>query len=353
MNESDRKNGRSATPLRINSASHSLPKRPSDHIPFTILTGFLGAGKTTVLNRLLAARQGRRIAVLVNELGRIAIDSRLILSRGGDVLELAGGCVCCKIDVKNDLWDGIADVIRRSQPDHVVLETTGIAEPQAIIDGFERLPEAERKRIDIAGVICVVDAEAGVAQTRRRDEARSQIETADRLLISKLDVAMPDAVVELHRRLRELNPAAESASFPASDEGDNALSHWLLERRARVGHAGGPGHVHRQGQLVAASFGDSAPLLAEPLLEVVNRLGDRLLRVKRFVHIAGEERRGFLERAGIRTSLSYGDTWDGEAPRTELVFIGEELDEAALRRQLWACRTASDTDAGAVVAAAT
>ena len=97
----------------------------------------------------------------------------------------------------------------------------------------------------------------------------------------------------------------------------------------------------------------SAPLLAEPLLEVVNRLGDRLLRVKGFVHIAGEERRGFLERAGIRTSLSYGDTWDGEAPRTELVFIGEELDEAALRRQLWACRTASDTDAGAVVAAAT
>jgi G3E family GTPase len=82
--------------------------------PFTILTGFLGAGKTTVLNRVLSTPQGMRVAVLVNELGRVSIDSQLIVSRGGDVLELAGGCVCCKIDVKNDLWDGILDVIRRS-----------------------------------------------------------------------------------------------------------------------------------------------------------------------------------------------------------------------------------------------
>ena len=71
--------------------------------PFTILTGFLGAGKTTALNRLLAHAGGRRVAVLVNELGRIGIDGRLIGEAGGDLLELAGGCVCCKIDVKNDL----------------------------------------------------------------------------------------------------------------------------------------------------------------------------------------------------------------------------------------------------------
>ena len=103
-------------------------------VPFTILTGWLGAGKTTALNRMLAAPHGRRIAVLVNELGRISIDTQLIVARGGDVLELAGGCVCCKIDTKNDLWDGIGDIIARSEPDHVVLETTGIAEPAAILD---------------------------------------------------------------------------------------------------------------------------------------------------------------------------------------------------------------------------
>src|ERR1700742_4169156 len=105
-------------------------------VPFTILTGWLGAGKTTVLNRMLAAPGGKRIAVLVNELGRISIDTQLIVGAGGDVLELAGGCVCCKVDIKNDLWDGIGELVRRTAPDHVVLETTGIAEPAAIFEGL-------------------------------------------------------------------------------------------------------------------------------------------------------------------------------------------------------------------------
>ncbi len=138
-------------------------------VPFTILTGFLGVGKTTTLNRMLAAPHGRRIAVLVNELGRIAIDTRLIVARGSDVLELAGGCVCCKVDLKSDLWDGIGEVVARSQPTQVVLETTGIAEPDAILDGLARVPAAVRARILPAGVIAVVDAEAGAAQLDRHD----------------------------------------------------------------------------------------------------------------------------------------------------------------------------------------
>lgn len=317
-----------------------------DRVPFSILTGFLGAGKTTVLNRMLSAPQGRRIAVLVNELGRIAIDSRLILSQGGDVLELAGGCVCCKIDVKNDLWDGIADVIRRSRPDHVVLETTGIAEPAAIIEGFERLPEAERERVLVAGVICLVDAEAGAARLDRRDEIRAQIELADRLLLSKLDVAPPGNVEALHARLREMNPDAELASFPLTEEGTSALTHWVLAQRelGSRGHARAT-HAHRGGQLVAVSFVEDAPLLAGPVMALVQELGDRLLRAKGFLHVAGEPRRAFLEVAGTRTTLGYQEPWGSEPPRTELVLIGEGLDEAALRRQLWACRAAASTGA--------
>lgn len=309
--------------------------------PFSILTGFLGAGKTTVLNRLLSRPMGRRIAVLVNELGRIDIDSRLILSRGGDVLELAGGCVCCKLDVKNDLWDGIADVIRRSQPDHVVLETTGIAQPDAIIDGFRRLPEGERDIVDLAGIICVVDAEAGVAQLRRHVEARAQLEAADRILLSKLDIAGAGAAEPLHQHLRELQPAAELASFPYDDAGTSALSLWLLERRVRSLSDLGPiVSKHRHGQISAVAFSDPAPMLAAPLLSLLERLGDRLLRAKGFVHIAGEARCGFLEHAGLHTSLRYGDEWGTEGPRTELVIIGEDLDDLAVRRQLWACRVA-------------
>jgi G3E family GTPase len=316
----------------------------SDRVPFTILTGYLGAGKTTALNRLLSAPLGRRIAVLVNELGRIAIDSRLILWRGGDVLELAGGCVCCKIDVKNDLWDGIADVIRRSSPDHVVLETTGIAEPDAIIEGLHRLPEAERERIDVAGIVCVVDADAGAAQIDRRDEARAQVLAADRLLLSKLDVASAATAEALHHRLRALNPHAELASFPAGEASSVALGHWLLEQRALAARPGGHVHAHGQGQLVAASFCDSAPLLSGPLMALIEELGDRLVRAKGFVHLAGESRRGFIERAGTRTTLVYGGPWGDETPRTELVLIGEDLDEAALQRRLWACRVSPGQD---------
>jgi G3E family GTPase len=344
-------------------------------VGFTILTGFLGAGKTTTLNRMLAAPHGRRLAVLVNELGRIAIDSRLIVHRGGDVLELAGGCVCCKVDVKSDLWDGIAEVVARSQPEQVVLETTGIAMPAAILDGMDRVPAAVRDRIVAAGVICVIDAADGAGQLDRREEARAQLAAADRVLLRKLDRATPAQVRAVRERIARLAPAAELASFPDSDDGAMAMTGWMLEHRAIRRHAPAPrpdardlgpqasglrsdeattardhhdhhdhrhehgrGH-HHAGQLAAMVFVDDAPLLPEGVLAVLEGLGERLVRAKGFVRIADDERAAFVEKAGSVLDLRRGLTWPG-APRTELVLIGDELDEAELRRALWACRAA-------------
>jgi len=333
--------------------------------PFTILTGWLGAGKTTALNRMLAAPHGKRIAVLVNELGRISIDTQLIVARGGDVLELAGGCVCCKVDIKNDLWDGIADVVARSAPDHVVLETTGIAEPAAILDslltatlrtadsaGAKRFAEqaAARERIAPAGVVCVVDAEAGSGALREREEAAAQAMAADRVLLAKLDVAPPGAVRAVHEALDELAPHAERASFPPDHA--LAMTAWLLEPRPlrawtralhEPQHEHGDAAHHHGGQLVAISFADDAPLVGERVLAVLDGLGARLVRAKGFVHLAGDDRRGFVEHAGVRTSLERRDAWGVARRRTELVVIGDDLDEAALRRALWACRAADVT----------
>ena len=323
-------------------------------VPFTILTGWLGAGKTTALNRMLGAAHGKRIAVLVNELGRISIDTQLIVSRGGDVLELAGGCVCCKVDIKNDLWDGIGDIVARSSPDAVVLETTGIAEPAAILDGLVRVPDAVRDRILPAGVICVVDAEAGADAIERRDEARAQAASADRVLLAKLDVATGDAVRRTHAALDAIAPDAERAGFPAGDAAARAMTGWVIEpRKLRAwterrrghddaaagehGHPGHPGH-HHGNQLVAVSFTDDAPLIGERVLAVVEALGDRLVRAKGFVHLADDARRGFVERAGIRTELRHAGDWGAAPRRTELVLIGDGLDEAAIHRALWACR---------------
>jgi G3E family GTPase len=312
-------------------------------VPFTILTGWLGAGKTSALNRMLAAQHGRRIAVLVNELGRISIDTQLILNRGGDVLELAGGCVCCKVDIKNDLWDGIGDIVARSQPDAVVLETTGIAEPAAILDGLVRVKDEVRERIVPAGVVCVVDAEAAGDALVRRDEAREQAVAADRVLLSKLDVASAGAVARTHALLDELAPEAERASFPLDDAGGRALTAWVIEPRPlrawRTREA--TAHVHRHDhhhQLVAMVFSDDAPLVGERVLAVIEQLGDRLVRAKGFVHLAGDARRGFVERAGVRTELRHEGAWGDVPPRTELVLIGEGLDESAVQRALWACR---------------
>jgi G3E family GTPase len=303
-------------------------------VPFTILTGWLGAGKTTALNRMLAFSGGRKIAVLVNELGRIAIDGRLILARGGDVLELAGGCVCCKVDTKNDLWDGIADVIARSRPEHVVLETTGIAEPAAILSTLADGPLAAiaRDKVSPAGVVCVVDAEAGVATLEARDEAREQLRVADRVMLSKLDVASATAVEAVHAAIASRAPDAERAAFPADDAGALAMTSWMLERRAmRARHA--HAHAHKHGQLVAVAFAHDAPLVERAVRAVIDGLGDRLVRAKGWIALAGGARI-FVEKAGLRTTFTPAPA--DPIARTELVLIGE-LDEASVRRALWAC----------------
>jgi G3E family GTPase len=331
--------------------SHGHSVDPAS-IPLIVLTGFLGAGKTTVLNRVLLAQHHRRVAVLVNELGRIDVDAGLIRARAGDVLELTGGCVCHQIGVQRELWSALDDVIARSRPDVVVLETTGIAEPAAILSGLARERGSHESPnfipIRAAAVITVVDAEAGARQLERHHEARDQVIAADRILISKIDVAPTEHLVELHRRLHDLNPDAERAAFPRDGAATAALVPWLLDarpiikrsRRSRPGPiTGSVAHSHAHAhQIAAATYVDDVPLIGDALLLACERLGDRLVRAKGYVHLAGEPRRGFLERAGGRTRLGLGEPWGDDTPFTRLVLIGEDLDEAALHRQLWACR---------------
>ena len=304
--------------------------------PLVLLTGFLGAGKTTTLNRVLGRQLRLRVGVIINELGRIDIDTRLIKSRAGDVMELAGGCVCHEVRVQSELWAAIDEVNRRSRPEVVVLETTGIAEPWSILSGLEDLGAGAPAVA--AGVVCVVDAEAGAGQLARHEEARAQVEAADRILLTKLDLAAGDAVVALHRELARRNPAAERASFPVTDEGTAALIPWLLDPRGAPRTSRADRHAHAHGQLTVVTFTDPEPLLAEPLVAVIEALGEALVRAKGFVNLAGDDRRGFLERAGARTGLATGEPW-GASPRgTELVLIGDGIDADAIRRQLWACR---------------
>ena len=320
-------------------------------VPLVILTGFLGAGKTTVLNRVLGAQHHRRIAVIVNELGRIDIDGRLLRARAGDVVELAGGCVCHEVRTMDELWEGFAEILRRGRPDCIVLETTGIAEPGPLLEALAENP-AHGSSVVACRVVTVVDAQAGLAVLERHAEARAQVMTADRLLLSKLDLAQAADLPRLHEALAQLNPEAERASFPETGAGTAALVPWLLgDLSPRMAHAEGTGHghghghaPHSHGQLTVVALVEEAPLCAEPLLALCGRLGSSLVRAKGFVQLAGEPRQAFLERAGLQLGLRLGDPWPADRlVRSEIVLIGEGLDGAALQRQLWACRApASD-----------
>jgi cobalamin biosynthesis protein CobW len=186
----------------------------------------------------------------------------------------------------------------------------------------------------------VVDGGAGATTLDRREEARVQVECADRILLSKLDVAAPESVDSAHARIAALNAEAERASFPNTDDGDRALAPWLLARRASRNRSASGDRQHRHSQITAVSFVEDAPMSAAAIRDLIGELSTDLLRVKGFVHLASESRRGYLELAGDRLSLELGEPWGEDTPRTELVLIGDALDEAAIRRRLWACRTA-------------
>jgi G3E family GTPase len=177
-------------------------------IPVTILSGFLGSGKTTRLNALLRQPFGRRIAVILNELGAIGIDAAK-LAAAEEFVELDGGCVCCTLNA--DLEGTLLRLRARGQFDHLVIETTGIADPLAVAWTLERGSLREGYRVD--AIVTVVDTTTLARALTEGGEAALQIERADVLLLSKLDVAGTDAPA-VRDRLRALNPVAPLLDAP-------------------------------------------------------------------------------------------------------------------------------------------
>src|SRR6185295_4592603 len=174
--------------------------------PFIILSGFLGGGKTTLLNRILTADHGRRIAVIVNEFGEVGIDHHLLLTSVHEVVQMNNGCVCCT--VQGDLLRSLFQLLEhRDQFDTVVIETTGLAEPAPVAQTLYA-DERIRSSYSLGGVVTVVDAKYICARLEDSAEAYEQIAFADAILLNKTDLSSPEQLDQVEQDIRRLNKIA-------------------------------------------------------------------------------------------------------------------------------------------------
>jgi G3E family GTPase len=316
-----------------------------DRCPVTVLTGFLGSGKTTLLNALIHERQDIRVAVIVNEFGELGIDAALIDASEEDVVELSNGCLCCK--VRGDLLEACERLAaRRGDFDMLVVETSGLADPAPVVHSF-LLADGPSEWFRLDGLVALADANTILPLLEENGMGARQIALADRIVVTKFDTVSAVAVARVIERLRLFNETAEivlsSRERPASAALSGLAAYELASMPDQIRLA--PAARHDE-SVSSVSLSFTAPFdftaLSAVIRDVVMTMGDDILRIKGIVSLAGEDRRFALHAV---QSMMDGDVigpW-GDAPRhSRLVFIGRNLDRAALEASL-AAALAADT----------
>lgn len=305
-------------------------------VPVTILTGFLGAGKTSLLNHILSSGHGMRVAVLVNDFGAVNIDEALIENQDGDVLSLKNGCVCCSLSA--GLQVAVAQLVRR-QPDHIIVETSGVSDPSEIANAFAD-PELY-VYAPLEGIVTVVDAE--LAPTLEQDMAllaRHQVKAADIVVLNKTDLVGVDARGAVNAWVKEHGPRARVVEAEHGRVPVELL--FDIGGAMQVQTNGNAGdrevaHDHGQPPFDTFTFESETPLSLPLLHQLLNDLPNGIFRVKGIVNLA--EKPGnpcVLQSTGKRAALTIGDPWGNRKPCSQIVFIGAKgsIDEAWLCQQL-------------------
>ena len=339
-------------------------------IPVTVITGFLGAGKTTLVRHLLAHAKGKRIALIINEFGDLGVDREVIAAGGHescreeDMIELSNGCICCT--VAEDFIPTMETLLNRDdKPDHIVIETSGLALPQPLIRAFN-WPEI-KSQVTVDGVVTVVDAaalsegrfaadEAAVARQRAADTMldhatplgelfKDQLVAADLVVVNKTDLVRDDALSAVEARLAtEIRPgtgiirARNGHVDIAAVLGMGIASEDHLEGRdsAHELEHGGEGHEHDDFDsfsVVLLNVASRDELLS--VIEATIRAHD-VLRLKGWAALPGSDARLAIQAVGPRVNAWFDRPWrPGETRETALVVIGESpLDHTAIRNSL-------------------
>ena len=334
--------------LRIREVRSTVASAPT---PVTILTGFLGVGKTTLLNRVLTGDHGLRIAVLVNDFGSLNIDADLVVGVDErDVVSLANGCVCCTI--RDDLVEAVANVLDRPEaPQHVVLEASGVADPAGIAMTF--LDSVHRARLRIDSIICVIDASQVFAATEHEQLKLWQIACADMVVLNKTDLVEGDDIARVRawldghfHRYRLIEATYGDVPLDlllATGRFDPA--EWELHHENTGGDDTHMGHrrgVEGTGTgFTTWTYETEEPMSLRRLERAAARLPASVYRAKGIVRSAEEpDVRAVLQVVGKRVDLVLTDPWGARPPGTRIVVIGAEgaVEGDALRAVFDGCR---------------